>query len=162
MRRADCSRRSSLGQFRVDGLLHGVIVMPLRKLGAVDQDRRRAVDSLRLGLRNRSLDTCSLLAAIETLIERPGIEPQRFGHLFETSVRKTVRAALIQVEGVVVPPVGVLIGRAGGGFGGLYGLLATKCIVVKFEPDPAGLDVVSNELRFHRTGELFAAWSGEV
>ena len=62
----------------------------------------------------------------------------------------------------MVPPVGALIVRAGGRLGGLHGFGTAKCIVMKLEPDPAGLDVVRNELGFHRTGELFAAWSGEV
>src|SRR3954470_1915966 len=95
-------------------------------------------------------------------VECSGIESERFGHLLETSVRKVVWTVLVQIEGVVIPPIGALIGHAGGRRGGLHDFGTAKCIVMKLEPDPAGLGVVRNELGFHRTGELFAAWSGEA
>src|SRR5918994_5334700 len=95
-RRVMCSRNLRSRQLRFDGLLHRVEVVPFGNFGAVDEDRRRAVDPLRLGFRDRRLDARSLLATIETLVERPRIEPQCFGHLLEASVAKTVWADLMQ------------------------------------------------------------------
>src|SRR5918997_141535 len=156
------SRQLRSSQLRLNGLAHSVKVVPLGNLSAVNEDRRRAVDSLGLGFGDGGLNTRSLLAAVETLIECSGIQSQGLSHLLETSVGKTVRTALIEEQGVVVPPIGALIGRTGGGFGGTHRFRTTKSVVTIFESNDAGLDVLGKELGFHRTGELSAAWSGVV
>src|SRR5215203_963069 len=68
------SRHLRLGKFRFNRLLHRVEIMPFGNLGAVDQDRRRAVDPLGLSFRNGRLYTSFLLATVETLIERRRVQ----------------------------------------------------------------------------------------
>src|SRR5215210_6168219 len=73
------------GQLCVNGLAHRIEVMPLSKLGAVNEDRGRTVDPLCLARRYGGLDACSLLAAVEALVECRRVQSQGFGHLLEAS-----------------------------------------------------------------------------
>ena len=169
VKRADCDpsfqRRSGAGGLErsFDGGNDGGHVR-WRDEYAVDEDAGRSTDVEGEGVVDVLLDGSQMTTASEAVVECIAIQAEERGDITQHGVGEAafVEATLVGVEQTRKTLEGSLLRRALRGLSGARGLWAQERIVAGDEPDLSGFDVLFQQDRFHRTGELSAVRSLEI